>query len=190
VFEHERSKLALPLRPLTRLGQDQESTGASSEGARPKRIGEKKNGDKQIAPVSLTASRCGTPSAPRMGNQPSRSRLCERGWFVGGNALASERIIGQCDHALRYECTCRGLCRGNRPWARLRLISLFATSGNTPSRHRCARLLGRRRGSCEHLGGGGRLSPSITCTAKPSASPRPQGLENLRASARDAPRCM
>jgi hypothetical protein len=24
------------------------------------------------------------------------------------------------DHALRYECTCRGLCRGNGPWARLR----------------------------------------------------------------------
>src|SRR5262249_52971257 len=36
----------------------------------------------------------------------------------------------------------------------------------------------------------GRLSPSITCTAKPSRSPRPQGLENLHASAGDAPRCM
>src|SRR5262252_8473925 len=36
----------------------------------------------------------------------------------------------------------------------------------------------------------GRLSPSITCTAKQSSSPRPQGLENLRASDRDAPRCM
>ena len=23
-------------------------------------------------------------------------------------------------HALRYECACRGLCRGNGPWARLR----------------------------------------------------------------------
>jgi hypothetical protein len=24
------------------------------------------------------------------------------------------------DHALRYECTCRGLCRGNGAWAHLR----------------------------------------------------------------------
>ena len=31
---------------------------------------------------------------------------------------------GALDHALRYECTCRGLCRGNGAWAHLKRADL------------------------------------------------------------------
>jgi hypothetical protein len=47
---------------------------------------------------------------------------------------------------------------------------------------------------CWRAGANGGLhdapSPSVTCTAKSSASPRLQALENLPSSARDAPRRM
>jgi hypothetical protein len=87
VFEHERSKLALPLRPLTRWGQDQESTGASSEGARPKRIGEKKNGDKQSHPFRLPHRDVGRRAHRGWGTNPP-----DRDYANGDGSLAAMRL--------------------------------------------------------------------------------------------------
>src|SRR5215472_15851488 len=67
----------------------------------------------------------------------------------------------------------------------LRFNEHMEGDGPTVFAHACQDGARRHRVETE-----GPLSPSITCTAKPSASPQPQGLENLRASARDAPRCM